>query len=30
MSYFVTTALSVVLVRLMIVWVYPKGSNWDD
>jgi hypothetical protein len=30
MSYIVITALSVVLVRLTIVWVYPKRANWDD
>jgi hypothetical protein len=30
MSYIVITALSVVLVRLMIVWVHPKRANWDD
>jgi hypothetical protein len=30
MSYIIITVLSVVLVRLMIAWVYPKRANWDD
>ncbi len=29
MSYILIIVLSVVLVRLMIVWVYPKRANWD-
>jgi hypothetical protein len=30
MSYIIIPVLSVVLVRLMIAWVYPKRANWDD
>jgi hypothetical protein len=30
MSYIIVSVLSVELIRLAIVWVYPKRANWDD
>ena len=29
-SYIIMTALSVALIRIAIVWVYPKQANWDE